>query len=38
MQAHPDKCLDLTLSKTDNGKNIRLWDCNGTDAQQFEIY
>ncbi|MCB0563940.1 MAG: RICIN domain-containing protein, partial [Phaeodactylibacter sp.] len=35
LQAHQDKCLDLSLSQTDNGKNIQLFDCNGTDAQNW---
>lgn len=29
------KCLDLTSSKTANGTNIQLWDCNGTRAQEW---
>ena len=33
-----NKCLDLNQSNTANGTNIQLWDCNNTNAQQFEIY
>lgn len=28
-------CLDLTSSKTANGTNIQLWECNGTNAQTW---
>lgn len=31
-------CLDVTHSVTDDGNNIQLFKCNGTNAQKFEIY
>ena len=31
------KCLDVPAAKFDNEAKIQLWDCNGTNAQQFEI-
>lgn len=32
-----NKCLDVPVAKFENGVQIQLWDCNGTNAQQFEI-
>ncbi|MGK5728122.1 ricin-type beta-trefoil lectin domain protein [Streptomyces sp. URMC 124] len=31
------KCVDLAGGKNDNGTGIRIWDCNGTAAQDFQL-
>lgn len=36
--ADPGMCLDVFESNFTNGTKIQLWPCNGTYAQQFEIY
>ncbi|WP_170305193.1 RICIN domain-containing protein [Kitasatospora viridis] len=31
------RCVDVAWSETTDGDDIRQWDCNDTDAQQFSI-
>ncbi len=31
------KCLDVSGAGSQNGTNIQLWSCNGTDAQRFQV-
>ncbi|MCB9331074.1 MAG: ricin-type beta-trefoil lectin domain protein [Lewinellaceae bacterium] len=35
MRNHQNLCIDLSQSNTNNGNNIQLWGCNGTDAQKW---
>ena len=35
MRDHQNQCIDLSQSNTDNGNNIQLYDCNGTNAQKW---
>jgi hypothetical protein len=32
-----NECMDVEHGSKDNGANVRLWDCNGTGAQQFRL-
>ena len=34
---HANKCLDIENGSSSNGANLRLWDCNGSTAQQFKV-
>jgi hypothetical protein len=38
MRSNNNKCVDLPNGKTDNGTQPGMWDCNGSDAQNFYIY
>lgn len=33
-----NKCLDVQASSKANGANVRIWDCNGTNAQKFRAF
>ena len=35
LRDHQELCIDLHDSNTDNGNNIQLWGCNGTNAQKW---
>ena len=35
MRDHQNLCIDLSSSNTDNGNNIQLYNCNGTNAQKW---
>ncbi|MCB9317239.1 MAG: ricin-type beta-trefoil lectin domain protein [Lewinellaceae bacterium] len=35
MRINHNLCIDLHSSNTDNGNNIQLWGCNGTNAQKW---
>ncbi|MCB9345653.1 MAG: ricin-type beta-trefoil lectin domain protein [Lewinellaceae bacterium] len=35
MRDHQDLCIDLNQSNTDNGNNIKLYTCNGSNAQKW---
>ena len=35
LRDHQELCTDLHDSNTDNGNNIQLWGCNGTNAQKW---
>ena len=35
MRDHQNLCIDLNQSNTNNGNNIQLYTCNGTDAQKW---
>ena len=35
MREYRDLCIDLSQSNTDNGNNIQLYNCNGTNAQKW---
>ncbi|TNE47012.1 MAG: hypothetical protein EP344_19880 [Bacteroidetes bacterium] len=35
MRDHQNLCIDLKSSSTSNGNNIQLYNCNGTNAQQW---
>jgi hypothetical protein len=37
VNVNSSKCVDVTLSGTDDGTNIQQWTCNGTGAQGFRI-
>lgn len=32
-----NKCVDLPDSNTTNGNRLQIWDCNGTNAQQWQF-
>jgi len=32
--AHPQKCLDVSAGKSDNGNNVQLWDCYADQPNQ----
>ncbi|MCB9345658.1 MAG: ricin-type beta-trefoil lectin domain protein [Lewinellaceae bacterium] len=35
MRNHRELCIDLSSSNTDNGNNIQLYNCNGSNAQKW---
>ncbi|MCB9289512.1 MAG: ricin-type beta-trefoil lectin domain protein [Lewinellaceae bacterium] len=35
MRDHQNLCIDLNQSNTDNGNNIQLYNCNGSNAQKW---
>ena len=35
MRSNHNLCIDLIDSNTDNGNNIQLWGCNGSNAQKW---
>ncbi|MFD9072939.1 glycosyl hydrolase family 18 protein, partial [Streptomyces lasiicapitis] len=32
-----DRCLDIPSSDAENGRQAQIWDCNGSDAQQWTL-
>ncbi len=35
---HSGKCLDVNNSSPDNGAKVQQWDCNNTNAQNWELF
>ena len=35
--AQNNKCIDIASSSTADGAKVQLWDCNGTNAQKFNL-
>ncbi|AKJ06226.1 ricin-type beta-trefoil lectin protein [Archangium gephyra] len=35
--AQNNKCIDIAASSTADGAKVQLWDCNGTNAQKFNL-